>query len=118
MPVLSLEDEVRIDIARILEDQRPIPFRFSFEEVRAGHRPGWPLAYSFILHELAIFAIVLLSIAATRFHRIPEAESLKLNPTDKVIYLPVLGGGSEGRDRKSAPAINDALVIAAILPKE
>src|SRR5213595_316998 len=96
MPVLSLEDEVRIDIARILEDRRPIPFRFSFEEVRAGHRPGWPLAYSFILHELAIFAIVLLSIAATRFHRIPEAESLKLNPTDKVIYLPVLGGGSEG----------------------
>ncbi|PYX07276.1 MAG: hypothetical protein DMG88_15170 [Acidobacteria bacterium] len=96
MPVLSLEDEVRIDIARILEDRRPIPFRFSFEEVRAGHRPGWPLAYSFILHELAIFAIVLLSIAATRFHRIPEAEALKLNPTDKVIYLPVLGGGSEG----------------------
>ncbi len=96
MPVLSLEDEVRIDIARILEDQRPIPFRFSFEEVRAGHRPGWPLAYSFILHELAIFAIVLLSIVANRFHRIPEAETLKLNPTDKVIYLPVLGGGSEG----------------------
>src|SRR5213594_3981497 len=114
MPVLSLEDEVRIDIARILEDQRPIPFRFSFEEVRAGHRPGWPLAYSFILHELAIFAIVLLSVVASRFHHIPEAESLKLNPTDHVIYLPVLGGGSEGNGHegglsgeatpKSAPA--------------
>ena len=67
MPLLSLEDEVRIDIARILEDRRPIPFRFSFEEVKAGHRPGWPLAYSFILHELAIIAIVLLSIVGSRF---------------------------------------------------
>jgi hypothetical protein len=114
MPVLSLEDEVRIDIARILEDSRPIPFRFAFEEVKAGHRPGWPLAYSFILHELAIIAVILLSIVASRFHRIPEAESLKLNPTDHVIYLPVLGGGSEGNGHegglsgdvkpKSAPA--------------
>src|SRR5438874_8104488 len=114
MPVLSLQDEVRIDIARILEDRRPIPFRFSFEEVKPGHRPGWPLAYSFILHELAIFAIVLLSVAASRFHPIKDAESLKLNPTDHVIYLPVLGGGSEVNENeaglsgevkpKSAPA--------------
>src|SRR5438105_13384947 len=96
MPLLSLEDEVRSEIAHILDPSRPVFFRFSFEEVKPGHRPGWPLAYSFILHELAIFAIVLLSIAATRFHRIPEAEALKLNPTDKVIYLPVLGGGWEG----------------------
>jgi hypothetical protein len=96
MPVLSLEDEVRIDIARILEDSRPIPFRFSFEEVKPGHKPGWPLAYSFILHEVAIFAIFLLSIVASRFHSITPAEPLKLNPTDQVIYLPVLGGGSEG----------------------
>src|SRR5204862_8222674 len=80
----------------ILDLSRPVFFRFSFEEVKAGHRPGWPLAYSFILHELAIIAIVLLSIVGSRFHRIPEAESLKLNPTDHVIYLPVLGGGSEG----------------------
>src|SRR5437667_1703073 len=114
MPLLSLEDEVRSEIAHILDPSRPIFFRFSFEEVKAGHRPGWPLAYSFILHELAIIAIVLLSIVASRFHRIPEAESLKLNPTDKVIYLPVLGGGSEGNGHegglsgevkpKSAPA--------------
>src|SRR5215469_303351 len=96
MPVLSLEDEVRIDIHRILEDSRPIYFRFSFEEVKAGHKPGWPLAYSFILHELALFAIFLVSIVAPRFHTIKEAEPLKLNPTEQVLYLPVLGGGSEG----------------------
>ena len=114
MPLLSLEDEVRSEIAHILDPSRPVFFRFSFEEVKPGHRPGWPLAYSFILHELAIFAIVLLSVVASRFYHIPEAESLKLNPTDHVIYLPVLGGGSEGNGHegglsgevkpKSAPA--------------
>jgi hypothetical protein len=114
MPLLSLEDEVRSEIAHILDPSRPVFFRFSFEEVKAGHRPGWPLAYSFILHELAIIAIVLLSIVASRFHPIKDAESLKLNPTDRVIYLPVLGGGSEGNGHegglsgdikpKSAPA--------------
>src|SRR5437899_9075647 len=96
MPLLSLEDEVRSEIAHILDPSRPVFFRFSFEEVKAGHRPGWPLAYSFILHELAIIAIVLLSIVTSRFHPIKEGENLKLNPTDHVIYLPVLGGGSEG----------------------
>jgi hypothetical protein len=114
MPLLSLEDEVRSEIAHILDPSRPVFFRFSFEEVKAGHRPGWPLAYSFILHELAIIAVVLLSIVASRFHPIKEAESLKLNPTDHLIYLPVLGGGSEGNghegglsgevEPKSAPA--------------
>src|SRR2546425_385303 len=114
MPLLSLEDEVRSEIAHILDPSRPVFFRFSFEEIKAGHRPGWPLAYSFILHELAIVAIVLLSIVASRFHPIKDAESLKLNPTDHVIYLPVLGGGSEGNGHegglsgevkpKSAPA--------------
>src|SRR5438876_1268654 len=114
MPLLSLEDEVRSEIAHILDPSRPVFFRFSFEEVKAGHRPGWPLAYSFILHELAIIAIVLLSIVTSRFHPIKEAESLKQNPTDHVIYLPVLGGGAEGNghegglsgevEPKSAPA--------------
>src|SRR6059058_2453562 len=114
MPLLSLEDEVRSEIAHVLEGSRPVLFRFSFEEVKAGHRPGWPLAYSFILHELAVIAIVLLSIVASRLHPIKDAESLKLNPTDQVIYLPVLGGGSEGNghegglsgdvEPKSAPA--------------
>src|SRR5438445_13805672 len=114
MPLLSLEDEVRSEIAHILDPSRPVFFRFSFEEIKAGHRPGWPLAYSFILHELAIVAIVLLSIVAGRFHPIKAAERLKLNPTDHVIYLPVLGGGSEGNGHegglsgevkpKSAPA--------------
>src|SRR5436309_7970557 len=114
MPLLSLVDEVRSEIAHILDPSRPVFFRFSFEEVKAGHRPGWPLAYSFILHELAIVAIVLLSIVASGFHPIQEAESFRLNPTDHVIYLPVLGGGSEGNGHegglsgevkpKSAPA--------------
>src|SRR5207247_4009179 len=67
-----------------------------------------------VLLELASVAIVLLAIVASRFHPIKEAESLKLNPTDHVIYLPVLGGGSEGNGHwgglsgevkpKSAPA--------------
>src|SRR5216117_729543 len=114
MPLLSLEDEVRSEIAHILDPSRPVFFRFSFEEVKAGHRPGWPLAYSFILHELAIITVVLLSIVTSRFHPIKDAENLKLNPTDHVVYLPVLGGGSEGNwhegglsgevEPKSAPA--------------
>src|SRR2546427_37342 len=114
MPLLSLEDEVRSEIAHILDPSRPVFFRFSFDEVKTGHRPGWPLAYSCILHELAIFAIFLLCIVANRFHPIKETEALNLNPTDQIIYLPVLGGGSEGNGRegglsgdvepKSAPA--------------
>src|SRR5438552_2933621 len=66
MPLLSLEDEVRSEIAHVLEGSRPVLFRFSFEEVKAGHRPGWPLAYSFILHELAVFAIVLFAVGEHR----------------------------------------------------
>src|SRR5438132_7935369 len=112
MPLLSLEDEVRSEIAHILDPSRPVFFRFSFEEVKAGHRPGWPLAYSFILHELALFAIVLLPIVASRFHPIKEAESLKLNPTDHVIYLPVLGGGSEGNGHEGGLSGDVALKSA------
>src|SRR5436309_3806109 len=96
MPLLSLEDEVRSEIAHILDPSRPVFFRFSFEEVKAGHRPGWPLAYSFILHELAIIAVVLLSIVTSRFHPIKDAENLKLNPTHHVVYLPVHARGSAG----------------------
>jgi len=70
MPLLSLEDEVRSEIAHVLEGSRPVLFRFSFEEVKAGHRPGWPLAYSFILHELAVFAIVLFSCSSV--YRMPR----------------------------------------------
>src|SRR3989442_13767157 len=114
MRLLSLEDEVRSEIADSLAACRAVFFGFSFDEVKAVHRPGWPLAYSCILHELAIFAIFLLSIVANRFHPIKETEPVKLNPTDQIIYLPVLGGGSEGNGRegglsgdvepKSAPA--------------
>src|SRR5438309_274709 len=114
MALLSLEDEVRSAFSHLAPAPPPAPVRLAFTEVRPGHRLGWPLAYSFILHELVLFAIVLLSIIASRFHPIKEAESLRVNPTDQVIYLPVLGGGSEGNghegglsgdvEPKSAPA--------------
>ncbi len=73
MPLLSLEDEVRSEIAHILDPSRPVFFRFSFEEIKAGHRPGWPLAYSFILHELAIVAMNSRSLRLFFFLSLPAA---------------------------------------------
>jgi len=113
MPLLSLEDEVRSAFSHLAPaPQPPTPVRLTFAEVRPGHRLGWPLACSFILHQLAFFAIVLLSIVASQFHPIKETENLRVNPTDHVIYLPVLGGGSEGNGHEGGLSGDVALKSA------
>jgi len=71
----------------------------TFPDVSHGYLPGRALFFSSIIHELVIVVLLLLSFSLSRTH-IPASRSfndtIKLSDAKGVIYLPVLGGGSEG----------------------
>src|SRR5438552_3514869 len=94
MSLITLDPEIQPTV-RSCQEYQSLPVRFTFPEVTVGHRPGWALGSSFILHELAICAIVLLS-----FVHFPSqtvlVRSTKVTHADHLVYLPVLGGGAEG----------------------
>ena len=79
--------------AKLLRVQPP---SFSLSEVRYGYRPGRSLGLSILAHSLVLVAILL-----SRQH-VVLGPKLILNPplepdrSTGVLYLPTLGGGSEG----------------------
>ena len=78
--------------------ERPAPAPpLSFREIGYGYRTGRSFAYSVLLHQLAVVFVVFSSHFA--FVHSVEAVPRRLDtavPVDKVLYLPTLGGGSEG----------------------
>jgi hypothetical protein len=80
------------------------PAPLTFPEIKPGYRAGWSLASSVIVHELVVFGVLLLSLIPLHIGP-PTAtqmsEVLHLSPADKIVYLPTIGGGSEGNRQGS-----------------
>jgi hypothetical protein len=96
-PQLDVENPVEVSLIKLMQaESAPPPLTFS--EIGDG-LPVRGLFLSVIAHQLVIVAIILLSFSLTRTH-LPASrafnETIKLSDAKGVIYLPVLGGGSEG----------------------
>jgi Gram-negative bacterial TonB protein C-terminal len=68
----------------------------TFATFQFGKLPGRGLLYSFIGHEVAMFAIFLFITYVIPNFREQRLIVGSLNPQDHVIYLPEVGGGTEG----------------------
>jgi hypothetical protein len=77
----------------------PVPL--SFHEIGYGYGPGRSFGYSVLLHQLVLFIIVFSTHYAFRPSVTVVAPQLnKAVPVHEAIYLPVLGGGSEGTGKQ------------------
>src|SRR5579862_4212420 len=87
------------------EAPRPVPGPLSFLEVGTGYRPGRSFGLSVIAHQLALLLIL---VSSSRFAFVSAAELVptKLDPVkvDGPLYLPTLGGGSEGSSETGGAA--------------
>ena len=73
------------------------PPRIEPLEISRGRAPGRGLLYSSLLHEIAIFALLLYPTLHFKPSPQPQEKRWKLTMIPKaVLYLPQLGGGSEG----------------------
>src|SRR5215472_575887 len=83
-----------------LQKDTPEPPSVNFSEVKCGYRMGWSLALSLISHEIAVAAILFLSILSPVLSRqvfsSPRLRPIRLDDGARLVYLPTHGGGSEG----------------------
>src|SRR5713226_4073904 len=81
-----------------LPEKRPAPAPpLSFREIGYGYSTGRSLGYSVLLHQFVLLLVVLWGHFT--FVRTVEARPRRLDNAvaiDRVLYLPTLGGGSEG----------------------
>jgi len=100
MPTLTLDPQTPTVIVRSQRPEaEPEPAGLTFTEVGHGYRPGRGLVYSLIAHEIAFFSLFFLSFSYSYVQQTRSAKLTKvinLSDAKQVIYLPVLGGGSEG----------------------
>jgi len=86
--------------------ERPAPPPpLSFREIGYGYRTGRSFGYSVLLHELVVVMVLFSSHFA--FVRSVEVVRPRLEtavPVGKVLYLPTLGGGSEGAGKTGGGA--------------
>src|SRR5438309_9172196 len=69
----------------------------SFREIGYGYRSGRSFGYSVLLHQFALLLIVFSSrLALVRAVEPVRPRLETAEPIGKVLYLPTLGGGSEG----------------------
>ena len=110
---LDVENPIEVSLIRLMQGHNPSRPALTFPDVSHGYMPGRGLFFSVIVHELIVAAILLLSFTLSRT-RLPDSRSfndtIKLSDAKGVIYLPVLGGGSEGSGhagaRRGIPARN------------
>ena len=95
MGVVTLQPPPRLPQPRKVRSLEP---SFHLIEVRTGYHPGWSLALSALGHSAVWIAILLLSFVpvAIRRPQIAEVQKVDLRPVQDHLYLPTLGGGSEG----------------------
>jgi hypothetical protein len=93
MSLELLEELVQAAPPRKFRDAIRVP---SFLEIGYGYRPGRSSGFSLLLHLLAALLIASSSTRLAYVHAAevvrPRLEPMKIDP----LYLPVLGGGSEG----------------------
>lgn len=97
MSLELLEELVQAAPPRKFRDATRVP---SFLEIGYGYRPGRSSGFSALLHLLAALLIASSSTRLAYVHAAevvpPRLEPMKIDP----LYLPVLGGGSEGAGRE------------------
>src|SRR5690348_16454141 len=97
-PPLVVDNAIEASLIIVMQGHsKELPL--TFPDVSHGYLPGRGLFLSSIVHELIIVALLLLSFSISRTH-LPGSHSfndtIKLSDAKGVVYLPVLGGGSEG----------------------
>jgi hypothetical protein len=96
-PPLDVENTIEVSLIKLMQAESAPP-PLTFPEVSHG-LPVRGLLLSAVAHQLAVVAILLLSFTLTRTY-LPASRAfngtIKLSDAKGVIYLPVLGGGSEG----------------------
>jgi hypothetical protein len=73
----------------------------TFSTFKFGYLPARGLLYSTIFHEVALFALFLLFTYGLPFLD-PQKITLRPNTQDHLIYLPEVGGGTEGQKSPGA----------------
>ena len=100
-PPLDVENPIEVSLIKLMQAESAPP-PLTFPEVSHGC-PIRGLFLSAIAHELVIVVILLLSFSLTR-NQLPASRAfngtIKLSDAKGVVYLPVLGGGSEGSGQK------------------
>src|SRR6478736_7726486 len=107
-PQLDVENPIEVSLIKLMQAESAPP-PLTFPEISHG-LPIRGLFLSAIAHELVVVVIFLFSFALSRIP-LPAArvfnETIKLSDAKGVIYLPVLGGGSEGSGSKGgAPGVS------------
>jgi hypothetical protein len=78
----------------------------SFREIGYGYRSGRSLGFSVILHQIVLLAVVFFPshyILVRSVEAVPPRLD-RVVPIDKTLYLPTLGGGSEGAGKTGGGA--------------
>jgi hypothetical protein len=97
------------------EQHAPAP-PLSFREIGCGYRTGRSFGLSVILHQLVLLLVVLFS-SRYAFVRSVEIVPPALDtavPVDKEIYLPALGGGSEGAGTRGGGSGSEAELSSGV----
>jgi hypothetical protein len=114
MPLLSIKREDPPIVRLAPPPDRPqYPFQLSSTNVNMGHVPGRGLIYSILLHSVILAGLFSPAFPRTNFSNMPPKQwELTMIPKDK-IYLPILGGGSEGDRPKGLPDQKQATTAPA-----
>src|SRR5512135_998343 len=77
-----------------------------YREVRSGYRPSWSLACSFFAHLFAFVVVITLSLlpVVVQPAHVNQEKKLEVLRSSEILYLPTLGGGSEGVGRSGGAA--------------
>ena len=103
----DVENPIEVSLIKLMRAESAPP-PLTFPEVSHG-LPVRGLLLSAVAHQLAVVVILLLSFTLTRTY-LPASRAftgtIKLSDAKGVIYLPVLGGGSQGSGREGgAPGV-------------
>ena len=100
-----LEELVELSPSVRVERGAPAPPP-SFREIGCGYRSGRSLGFSVILHQIVLLAVVFFPshyILVRSVEAVPPRLD-RVVPIDKTLYLPTLGGGSEGAGKTGGGA--------------
>ena len=93
-----------------LQKDIPEPPSLNFSEVKCGYRMGWSFALSLISHQIAVVALLFLSILSpvlSRHFSSPRLRPIRIDDGARLVYLPIHGGGSEGLGEAQASPVQN-----------